>query len=60
MVTSGDFRPGHVFSFNRVTFDGPAVTVEREELDTRPMHAYGLDDASGLSPQRSLPTWSAK
>ncbi len=49
MVTSGDFRPGHVFSFNRVTFDGPAITVEREELETRPMHAYGLDDASELS-----------
>jgi exonuclease SbcD len=54
MVTSGDFRPGHVFSFNRVIFDGPAVTIEREELETRPMHAYGLDDASKLSPAEVL------
>ena len=49
MVTSGDFRPGHAFGFNRVIFDGLTITIEREELKTRPMHAYGLDDASELS-----------
>lgn len=49
MVTSGDFRPSNVFGFNTVTFDGSATIVEREELESRPMHAYGLDDASDLS-----------
>lgn len=48
MVTSGDFRPGRTFGFNRVTFDRPIALIEREELETRPMHAYGLDDAAGL------------
>jgi exonuclease SbcD len=54
MVTSGDFQPSYPFGFNRVTFEGPTITVEREELETRPMHAYGLDDASGLSSEDVL------
>lgn len=54
MVTPGDFRPGHIFSFNRVILNGSAASVGREELETRPMHAYGLDDASKLSPAEVL------
>lgn len=49
MVTPLDFRPRHLFGFNEVTFDGTVVTVERVEIATRPMHAYGLDDATGRS-----------
>lgn len=49
MVTPLDFRPRHLFGFNEVTFDGTAVTVERIEIATRSMHAYGLDDATGRS-----------
>ncbi|MGO8949674.1 MAG: metallophosphoesterase family protein [Ktedonobacterales bacterium] len=49
MITPLDFRPRYHFGFNEVTFSGAAVTVERVEIATRPMHAYGLDDASGCS-----------
>lgn len=49
MVTPLDFRPGYRFGFNDVTFGGAAVTVEHVDIATRPMHAYGLDDAAGRS-----------
>ena len=49
MVTWGDLRPGHLFGFNVVELGNRPPFVKRELLETRPMHAYGLDDAQGLS-----------
>ena len=54
LVTLGDFRPGYRFGFNVITIDEGAPltqppTVEREELDTVPMHTYGLDNAQSYS-----------
>ncbi len=49
MITWRDFRPCHSFGFNVVTIVDGDVRVQREMLPTRPMHPYGLDDASGLS-----------
>lgn len=51
MANAGDFRPGHIFGFNRVKLmgGGRPPEVARELLPTRPMHAYGLSDARGCS-----------
>ena len=49
-----DFRPGYAFGFNVVELTGGPPVVRRECLETRPMHAYGLDDASGMSPGEIL------
>ena len=54
MVSWGDFRPGHAFGFNVVTLDDSGLRVDRELVETRPMHAYGLDDAQGLSSKEVL------
>ncbi len=54
MVTWGDFRPGHRFGLNVVTFGAAGAVVERELIETRAMHAYGLDNAEGLSPNDVL------
>jgi len=49
MVTFGDFRPGHHFGFNVVQLGEIPPKVDRVVLPTRPMQAYGLDNATGLS-----------
>lgn len=49
MVFPGDFRPGHRFGFNIVNLGAGMPSVVRHELDTRPMQAYGLDEAEGLA-----------
>lgn len=54
MVTWRDFRPGEQFSLNVVHLGQPDAGVERFSLPTRPMHAYGLDDATGLSSREVL------
>lgn len=55
MVTWRDFRPSEHFSFNVVQLDQQGRTcVERIQLPTRPMHAYGLDEAVGLSAREVL------
>lgn len=54
MITWRDFRPGHKFGINVITLTGGASTVERALIETRPMHAYGLDNAEGLRPNEVL------
>jgi hypothetical protein len=50
MVSWADFRPAATFGFNIVDLapDRPPV-VERIQTSARQMHAYGLDDATGMS-----------
>jgi DNA repair protein SbcD/Mre11 len=47
MVTWADFRPGQQFGFCLIDTD--SGLVEPQRLETRPMLAYGLDDAEGMS-----------
>ncbi len=54
MVTWDDLWPGYTFGVNVIDLGGQAPVVSRELLETRPMHAYGLDDAHGLSAQDVL------
>lgn len=54
MITWRDFRPGHKFGVNVITLAGRSSTVERALLETRPMHAYGLDNAEGLASNEVL------
>ncbi len=54
MVTWGDFYPGHRFGFNVITFGSTEPSIKRKYLKTRSMHAYGLDNAEGLSPKEVL------
>ncbi len=54
MVLPGDFRPGHQFGINVVTLGAATPSVERQVVTTRPMLAYGLDDAEGLAPAEVL------
>lgn len=48
-VTQGDFRPGHSWGFSVVTSGGSCPKVRFESIESRPMQAYGIDDAQGLS-----------
>lgn len=54
MVTEGDFHPGHLFGFNVVTIEAGDPVVDRQTVTTRPMHAYGLNSAGGLSADEVL------
>jgi hypothetical protein len=49
MITWGDFSAGQSFSLNEVELTGKDPIVRRVPIEGRPMHAYGLDDATGLS-----------
>lgn len=49
MVTWNDFRPRHTFGFNVVNLDSPSLLVQRNLVETRAMHPYGLNNAQGLS-----------
>jgi exonuclease SbcD len=48
MVTWGDFRAGHRFSISLIDPAADQLVTE-VEIPTRPMRAYGLDDAAELS-----------
>ena len=54
MVTPGDFHPGYRFGFVVIDFAEVPVRIERLELETRSMHTYGIDDATGLAPEDIL------
>lgn len=54
MVSWGDFRPNHTFGFNVVSLDDSGLVVKRELIETRLMHAYGLDNAEGLTSKEVL------
>jgi DNA repair exonuclease SbcCD nuclease subunit len=50
MVSWLDFRPGASFGWNLVELEpDSSPKVERVQTSTRTMHAYGIDDARGLS-----------
>ena len=46
MVGWSDFRPGEAFGF--CLLDTESGLVEHRHVETRPMRAYGLDNAAGL------------
>lgn len=48
-ITQGDFRPGHHWGFTMVNLGSTCPQTIFESVPTRPMQAYGLDDAQGLS-----------
>ncbi len=54
MVMPGDFHPCHRFGFNVVDLAPQCPVISRELLDTRPMHAYGIEHAEGLSAKEVL------
>lgn len=49
MVSSADFNPGREFGFNVVVLTADAPNVSRIVTQSVPLHAFGLNDASGLS-----------
>lgn len=54
MITWGDFAAGQGFSINMVEIGRDEPRVERVPVPGRAMHAYGLDDATGLSAKEIL------
>lgn len=48
MVFWNDLRPGYSFGLNVIELGNSSPVVRRELVETRPMYAYGLDDAQGL------------